>query len=111
MNSSATLEKMKSLRLHGMERAFAGIMEAASPESMDAEEMIAHLVEAESVDRQFRKTKRLTHAAGFRIRAALAEVDFRVKRGMDKLAVLKLSDCRWVSQGKTIIISGPTGVG
>lgn len=111
MNNSSTIEKMKELRLHGMTRAFTGLLEAASPGSMDAEETVAHLVEAESEERQFRKTKRLTRAASFRTRALMAEIDFRVDRGMDKKTILGLADCTWVLRGKSIVITGPTGIG
>jgi DNA replication protein DnaC len=111
MNNSATLEKMHALRLYGMERAFRSALETNQDRAFAPAELIAHTVEAEWDDRHNRKTNRLTHAAGFRARAALQDLDFSVDRGIDRALVLRLSDSAWITAGKTILVSGPTGVG
>lgn len=111
MNNTATLEKLRDLKLRGMERAFTGIIEAAQPHAFTSDELVGHLVEAEYEDRQLRKTQRLTTAAAFRTKAAFPEIDFRAERGLDKATFMRLSDCGWIEQGKSIVICGPTGVG
>jgi len=111
MNNTATIEKMRLLKLYGMERAFQTLLESEHQRELTHDELVAHIVEAEWDERQGRKTKRLTRAAGFRTRAAFPEVDFSVERGLDKNAFVRLSDCAWIGAGKTIIISGSTGVG
>lgn len=111
MNNAATIEKMGLLKLYGMERSFQALLESKHEGELSHDELVAHIIEAEWDERQFRKTKRLTRAAGFRTRAAFPEVDFKVERGLDKNSFLRLSDCAWVTAGKSIIISGPTGVG
>ena len=111
MNNAATLEKLKALKLTGMERAFRSILEASQDRSLSPDELVAHITEAEWDDRHNRKTRRLTRAAGFRSRAAFPEVDFSIDRGLDRNAFMRLSDCGWVTAGKSIVISGPTGVG
>ena len=55
MNVQATLEKLSSLRLSGMERSYRALMETRHPQSLTADELIAHLVDAEWDDRQERK--------------------------------------------------------
>lgn len=111
MNNIATLEKMRELRLFGMEKTFSGILDAGEPGTLTGNELIAQLVDAEGEERDFRKTTRLTKVAAFRSQAAFHDIDFRTERGLEKTALLRLADCAWVSRGKTIIISGPTGVG
>lgn len=111
MNNTATLEKMRDLRLFGMEKAFAGILDTGQPGTFSADETVAQLVDAEAEERAFRKTARLTRVASFRSQAAFHDIDFRTERGLEKTALLRLADCAWVTRGKTIIISGPTGVG
>ena len=111
MNVQATLEKLSGLRLSGMERAYRALMETRHHESLTADELIAHLVDAEWDDRQERKTTRLMKTAAFRARASFTEVDFAQGRSLDKNEFLRLSDCSWVNKGRTIIISGPTGAG
>ncbi len=111
MNNGATLEKMRLLKLHGMERAFKALIETTHARTLTHDELMAHVVDAEWDDRTNRKTRRLISAAAFRSRAAFSEVDFSIDRGLDKNAFLRLSDCTWILAGKSVIISGPTGAG
>jgi len=110
MNTAATQEKMRFLKLFGMEHAYKTLLESNSP-GLTNDETVAHLIEAEWEDRQFRKTKRLTRMAGFRNRTALAEIDFTQERGLNKSEFLRLAEGHWISTGKVMIICGPTGVG
>lgn len=111
MNNAATLEKLRLLKLYGMERAFRSILESSQDRVLGADELVAHVTDAEWDDRHNRKTRRLTKAAGFRTRAAFPEVDFAIERGLDRNAFMRLSDCSWIAAGKNVVISGPTGVG
>ena len=111
MNNAATLEKLRLLKLYGMERAFRGILEASQDRVLTSDELVAHVTDAEWDDRHNRKTRRLTKAAGFRTRAAFPEVDFSIDRGLDRNAFMRLSDCSWITAGKNVLVSGPTGVG
>ena len=111
MNNAATQEKMRFLKLLGMEHAYKTLLESSHDRSLTNDEVIAHLVEAEWEERQNRKTKRLIRMAGFRNRAPVQEVDFTIERGLNKNEFLRLADCRWISEGRSMIISGPTGVG
>ena len=111
MNNAATLEKMRLLRLYGMERAFRAILESSQAQALSSDELLAHVTDVEWDDRHNRRTRRLAKAAGFRDRAAFQEVDFAAARGLDRNSFLRLSDCGWIGSGRTVVISGPTGVG
>lgn len=102
---------MKELRLHGMAGAFEKALESGSNEQYTIDEFLTHLVDAEWNDRNERKRVRLTRAAGFRYRSSMMEVDYTEKRNLDKNLMLRLSDCRWIIEGKDILITGATGLG
>jgi DNA replication protein DnaC len=111
VNNAATLDKLRLLKLYGMERAFHALLEASQDRVLTSDELVAHITDAEWDDRHNRKTRRLTKAAGFRTRAAFPEVDFAIARGLDRNAFMRLSDCSWIAAGKNVVVSGPTGVG
>jgi DNA replication protein DnaC len=102
---------MKELRLHGMAGAFQKALESGSNEQYTIDEFLTHLVDAEWNDRNERKRVRLTRAAGFRYRSSMMELDYTEKRNLDKNLMLRLSDCRWIIEGKDILITGATGLG
>ncbi|MDF1569900.1 MAG: ATP-binding protein [Spirochaetaceae bacterium] len=93
---------MKELRLHGMAGAFQKSIESGGSDKFTIDEFLTHLVDAEWNDRKERKRERLTRAAGFRYRSSMAELDYTEKRNLDKNLMLRLSDCRWITQGKDI---------
>ena len=111
MNNAATLEKLKALKLNGMERAFRSVLESSQDRALSSDELVALITDAEWDDRHNRKTRRLTRAAGFRSRAAFPEIDFSIDRGLDRNGFMRLADCCWVRSGKSVVISGPTGIG
>ena len=111
MNNEATLEKMQKMKLYGMLRAFNQSLEQRLVNKVGPDELVAHLIDAEWDDRHNRRLKRLIKQAKFRYQASLAEVDFELKRGLDKNMLLRLSECSWIRKRQDIIITGPTGVG
>ena len=76
-----------------------------------ADELLAHLVDAEWDDRHERRLKRLLKAARFRYPAAIEEVNFALRRNLDQNQLLRLADCRWVGQHQDLIITGKCGFG
>jgi DNA replication protein DnaC len=112
MNSNqATLQKLTAMRLQGMARAFRATMETAVKHSFSPDELISHLVDVEWDDRHNRKLKRLIKAADFRYHVSFEEIDFGLKRNLDKNQLLRLSDCSWIERHQSILFTGPTGVG
>lgn len=111
MNNQSTLEKMVQLGLHGMVRAFRDTMETGVKHQFTADEMLAHLVDAEWDERHNRKLKRLVKNANFRYQAAVEEIDFSISRDLDKNFILRLSNCDWIEKHQNIIFTGPTGAG
>lgn len=111
MNNQATMEKMRSMKLSGMFRAFQSTMETNVKNNFTSDELIGHLIDAEWDDRMNRKFERLMQYAKFRYKAVFEEIDFQLKRNLDKNEILRLSDCSWIRKGNNIIITGPAGAG
>ena len=111
MNNQATLEKMHQMKLYGMARAFREALNTGMGKGFTADELLAHLIDAEWDERHNRATSRLLKRARFHYQAFFEQIDFHLPRNLDKNMMLRFSDCSWVERGQNIIIEGPTGVG
>ncbi len=111
MNNSATLEKLKALRLKGMSSAFQAAIETRSHQEMTADDLVSYLVEAEYNDRNTRKIIRSLESARFRYNATIEEIDFQSRRNLDKNTLLRLADLNFITNKENVIITGKTGVG
>jgi DNA replication protein DnaC len=111
MTNNQTLEKMNSMKLFGLSRAFKTLTESGMKNNYTIEELVAHLIDAEWDDKQNRKLTRLLKAAKFRYKAAMEEIDFSIPRNLDKKGILQLMECNWIQKKKNIIITGSTGTG
>jgi len=111
MSNSATIEKIKEMKLFGMQKAFELSMETNTTKDFTNDELIAYLIEAEYNDRQTRKMKRLIHSARFRYGAEIEQVHYSQSRGVDKNQLLRLATGNFIQRKENIIITGPTGVG
>ena len=111
MTHEATLEKISEMRFYGMANAYRTTMDKDFTNNFTADEMIAHLVDAEWEDRYNRRLSRLLKTAGFRYQTSFEQIDFNHKRNLDKNLILRLSDCIWLKKGDNVLVTGPTGVG
>lgn len=111
MNNHATLEKMQQMKLYGMVQAFKANLESKLNGQMQADELLAHLIEQEWLDREQRKTQRHIRSARFRYQATIEEVDYSSGRNLDKNQLMRLTDCSFIDRKENLLITGPTGVG
>lgn len=111
MNNPATVSKIEQMKLYGMMRAFKSALDAGIDKNYTADELIAHLIDAEWDDRSNRKLIRSIKTAKFRYQASFEELDFKQNRNLDKNTILRFSDCVWIDKKQNLIITGPTGVG
>lgn len=106
-----TLALLHSLRLTGMAQALeeqAGIPDMAT---LAFEDRFALVLEREKLAREDRRLTRLLQVARFRHAACVEDVNFRVKRGLDRTLFLQLAGGDWVRQHTVLLIVGPTGTG
>lgn len=108
--NTKTLEQMKLLRFHGMERAFN---ESLLPSSINysSDELIAYLIQSEWDDRHNRKIERLTKAAKFRYKAVIENINYALERNIDTNQIQRFAACDFIKKNESILITGSTGAG
>ena len=115
MLNQPTLDKLESLRLHGMAEAFRAQADPAQRgglAGLSFEERFALLVDQEWTWRQNRAWARRLAQAKFRYRASVEDIGFRTPRGLDRSRVRSLAqNSAWVTEHQNIFLLGPTGVG
>ncbi len=111
MNNQATIEKMQEMRLHGMLSSFRETFSTGMQNKFTADEMVAHLIDAEWDERYNRKFNTLLKSADFRYKSSIEEIDYKPSRKIDRNMILRFSTCDWIIKGESIIITGSTGAG
>src|SRR6266481_1861635 len=115
MLNQPTLQKLQTLRLHGMAEAFRVQSDPAQRDGLadlSFEERFALLVDQEWTWRQNRALARRLTQAKFRYRASVEDIDFRTPRSLDRSLLRSLTQASaWVAQHQNIFLLGPTGVG
>lgn len=106
-----TMEKMKTMKLHGMVRAFCTSLESGNAEKCTADELLSLLIDSEWDERYNRKLNRNVKNARFRYRAAVEQINFDTPRDLNKNFVLRLADCDFISKKENVFITGSTGIG
>ena len=73
-----TMEKMKTMKLHGMVRAFRTSLESGNADTWTADELLSLLVDSEWDDRYNRKLDRNVKNARFRYKGVHFPVNHQV---------------------------------
>jgi DNA replication protein DnaC len=109
MLNQPTLEKMRAMRLTGMAEAFAEQLE--KPLDLDFESRLAFIVEREWYTRENRRLSRRLRDAKLKQPACVENIDFDHKRGLNQSKIMEISQCNWVRNHLSLLITGPTGCG
>jgi DNA replication protein DnaC len=108
----ATVEKLITMKLHGMAEAAQEQMKTRAYKDLSFEERLGMLVDREMDSRQDRKLRALLTKARFRYQgASIEDINFMARRGITKDVILSLSLNGWIKDKRNIIITGSTGVG
>jgi DNA replication protein DnaC len=75
------------------------------------EERLALLLDRESLYRENRRMTRLEQLAQFKQRAALEDLNYRDRTGLDRSQIAALAACDWVRANQNVLIHGATGSG
>ncbi len=106
-----TLNTLNQLKLHGMAIALSEQMTQTTAQSLSFEDRLGLLVEREMTYRENRRLTRLLQLAQLKERAALEDLDFRARRGLDRAQLASLTSCDWIRQHQNLLIHGATGCG
>ena len=111
MLTHPTLDKLESLRLHGMIQALKQQWLQPEINELSFEQRLGLLVDRETDLRQTRQMQARLRKAKLRQNAVIEDIDFKHPRGLDRSQVLQLATCQWIKQKQNLLITGPTGVG
>ena len=111
MNTTATLQQLKELKLSGMARSYESILQLSSHQQPESHTLVAQLCDAEMQHRTFSKTQFFLKLSKLRYAATVEELSFSKDRNLMKEQILQLSDCSFLDRAENILISGATGSG
>jgi DNA replication protein DnaC len=111
MLSEQTMDKLVTMKLHGMANAFRQWLDQNKGKDIPPADLVGILTDAEWLYRETRKLTARLSKARFRLNAAVEDIDYSHARGLSKSAMLELSGCRWIANHQNVIISGETGLG
>ena len=111
MLSMPTEDKLRSLKLYGMLKAFQEQRTQTDYSQLSFEERFGLLIDQESTERDSKRLiARLRHAK-LRQEACIENIDYASHRGIDKSMIKTLATCKWVHEHLNVLITGPCGVG
>lgn len=105
------LEKLSTLRLKGMARAFQEQMQQPDIESLCFEERLGLLVDVEMLEKENIRLKNRLRQANLKQTYCMEDIDYRKGRKLDKQLILSLTTCGWIKAHRNILITGSTGTG
>lgn len=111
MLNQPTIETLKSLKLHGMIKAFEEQLANPELQALDFDERLGLMVSRERIEQDNRLMTSRLKRAKLGQTAAFEDIDLRTKRGLEKSLVASLASCGWIRTHLNLIITGPTGVG
>ena len=104
-------QQMNELHLLGMSGQWEIFTQTKEHLKLNLIDGMSLLLNAEKENRGARRTQRLIHQARFRYTASIEQLDFTTPRGLDKALILAMAEGSYITKGKSILITGPTGVG
>lgn len=111
MLTQPTHDKLNSMQLFGMAKAFREWCESTKKQEVSLEDFMGFLTDAEWVYRQNRKLQIRLTSAKLKMSACVEDIDYSHARGLSKSVMLELSSSKWVQQHQNVILTGPTGLG
>ena len=111
MNRQITLDRLRELKLTGMERVYRSTAGIQPDEQPTVDELMARLVEAEHLERTQRRMQILTRESKLRYDATLEQVYCSRERNFSRDQQLALADCSFILRAENVLITGATGAG
>ena len=111
MDTQATMDLLKQLRLYGMAQAYEAMLSLPVQEQPAPGHLVARLADAESQYRVRQKTEMNLRLSKLRYNAVLEQVHCTTARNLSRDKLLALSDCSFITRAENILITGATGCG
>src|SRR5580698_10963947 len=111
MLNQPTIEKLHTMKLHGMADAFRAQIETADASQLGFEERFGMLVDQQWLWKENRALARRLQSARLKERGVIEDIDYQHPRGLDRKLMRTLAGSEWVRQNQNILLIGPTGIG
>lgn len=111
MLNEQTIAILNSLKLFGMARGLSERLVDPNHGNLSHAEFVGLLVQDEKTYRDNQRLTRLLRNAKLRQPAALEDIDFAHSRGLSKQVMLELANSNWIASHRSVLITGPTGIG
>ena len=102
---------LRTLKLPTFLREHDKLARQCAAEGVDHVRYLARLVELELIDRERRMVERRIKAARFPAAKSLDSFDFAAIPKLNKMQVLELARCDWITRRENVIALGPSGTG
>jgi DNA replication protein DnaC len=111
MLNQPTLDKLQTMKLHGMADAFRAQLETTQSSSLAFEERFAMLVDQQWLWKENRALARRLRSARLKEKGVVEDIDYQHPRGLDRKLIRTLATSDWVRRHQHILLLGPTGIG
>ena len=112
MLTHPTIDQLRALKLDGMADAFVELETQDRSKELSHAEWLALLVDREAANRSTSRLRSRLKAARLRHgQACVEDVDYRAQRRLDKALFQSLATCRWIADHRSLLVTGPCGVG
>lgn len=111
MNTQATLDQLRQLKLHGMARSYQAILSLPMHQQPPAHELLAHLAQHELEHKIQQRTETYLRLSKLRYAASLEEVSCSGERNFSREQLAMIAGCSWIDRAENILITGATGCG
>src|SRR5690554_3547969 len=111
MNTQATIEKMKQMRMNAMGDLYYRTVNEGLYTGFSNDEFMALFIDTEWENRENQKVKNLIKGAGFKLNTTAFNVDYSALRRLDRNQFERLLSLQFIKQCENIMITGATGVG
>jgi IstB-like ATP binding protein len=108
MLNQPTLDKLQTMKLHGMASAFRLQLETTDTAQLSFEERFALLVDQQWLWKENRALERRLRASKLKERGVVEDIDYQHPRGLDRKLMPTLAASEWVKQHQNLLLIGPT---
>jgi IstB-like ATP binding protein len=105
MLTHPTFEKMKSLKLYGMAKAFEEQLQLNDIGELSFEDRLGLLIDREDVEKSNKRLQARLRKAKLAQPAYVEDLDLKARRGLDRTLTAKLTTCDWIGER---LVENPT---
>lgn len=111
MNTTENQQQLTKLKLHGMAKSYEAILQLPVNNQPEGNELLSHLVQAETQHRQLQRTNILLRGGKLRYTASIEKIECSAQRNLTKQQLIQLADCSFIEKAQNVLITGATGCG